>query len=161
MRHRTHTAVLFAKPWSKVMESNHRCLHIRQVSCHWTNLRHPRAYRRQSLEGASSSVTMRWSARQGSNLRLSLCKRDTRSTELRAVNVHHDSGWTHVEILLKTSFDLEMLTRELCLESWWKGSESNRQPTLCKSVALPVELPSQNARGHARAVVGGARIELA
>jgi hypothetical protein len=60
-----------------------------------------------------------WSAWQGSNLRHSVCKTGTRTTELHAVR-------------------LEAAVKRRALELWWKRSDLNRQPSLCKSVALPL-----------------------
>jgi hypothetical protein len=69
------------------MESNHRYLHIRQVSCHWTNLRKsPRECLEVASRGGRESIAL-WSAWQGSNLRHSVCKTDTRTTELHAVGL--------------------------------------------------------------------------
>jgi hypothetical protein len=64
---------------------NHRYLHIRQVSCHWTNLRKSPRERLEVWFSRGARVMALWSAWQGSNLRHSVCKTDTRTTELHAV----------------------------------------------------------------------------
>ena len=117
----------------------------------------------------------RWSARQGSNLRLPHCKCSTRTAELRAVMIARSPlniGMVspHVAKLHCTPKRVvNGLARELPLERWWKRSDSNRHVSLCKSGALPIELQSHAGTGSfpkgsrllEHVLVGGAGIEPA
>ena len=158
------------------MDSNHRCPRIRRVSCHWKNLRFTSSRVEVTPMCAIWAdrsrvrcLKARWSARQGSNLRLPHCKCGTRTAELRAVMIARsplniDVVSPHVAKLHCTP--KRVVNGRCSLESYrsssgGKGRTRTDTRRFAKAVLSQLSYNPKNWLENSRAVVGGAGIEPA